>query len=350
MFDLITYGPNHFRIGFAAVKAKTMMGSQDVDRGVPIQTEIGTLYGIQKAYSSRWIIQAHNNDIRELHYHRHIGRLFKAFAMSYATIETRSAYHQSMGTRAANLLPRMIYESPFVQEKFIGSVILQVAPTGIIGVNANNDLVQQDNHFTAFNLAWYGKLINLLSRINDVIVIIDYPGPIPYAPAGGILFGNFLNANVDEFDLNIPFSAFSRYTNMLYPGIRPLKKSILLPPPNPAIKALIINYCSKGYSSAFFAQQLPTLVLDAQADLLHSCPQNTSFMDYALPVENLLKAVDFGKRFARTDNILVFDGAAGGFNLSKPLAEELGRLVTEVAREVDQVLLPKWLKQRGIGR
>jgi hypothetical protein len=323
-------------------------GIAPMDRGVPIETPIGTLYGIEKAYSARWIIHTHNNDIRELHYHRQIGRLFKPFAMSYATIETRSAYHQSMGPRSANLIPRMIFESDFVRQKLVCSVILQVSPTGIIGVDANNDLVEQDKYFTRLNLSWYGKVITLLSRIKKLILIIDYPGPIPYTTAGGILFGNFLNANVDEFDLSVPFTPFTRYTDMLYPGSRPLKEGVL-PPPNPAIKALIINYASKGYPSTFFAQQLPTLVVGAEADLLQGCEQNTVFMDYALRVEDLPKAVGFARRIAGTENILVFDGAVGGFNVSLPLAEEIKRLAPEVVREVDNVLMPKWLKQRGIG-
>ena len=67
-------------------------GIAPVDEGVPIKTPIGTLYGIAKAYDAQWIIHAHNNDVRELHYHRQMGRLFKPFAMSYATIETRSSY------------------------------------------------------------------------------------------------------------------------------------------------------------------------------------------------------------------------------------------------------------------
>jgi len=322
-------------------------GIAPMDRGIPIETEIGTLYGIQKAYSAQWIIHAHNNDIRELHYHRQIGRLFKPFAMSYATIETRSAYHQSMGPRSANLIPRVIYESDFVQQKFVCSVILQASPTGIVSVDANNDLVEQDRYFTRLNLSWYGKVITLLSRLNNLILIIDYPGPIPYTTAGGILFGNFLNGNVDEFDLDTPFTAFTRYTDMLYPGARPLKEGVL-PPPNPAIKALIINYASKGYPSTFFAQQLPTLVVNAQADFLQSDEQNVRFMDYALRVDDLPKAVEFAKRITQTENILVFDGVVGGFNLSEPLAEEIRRLAPEVSREVDQVLMPKWLRQRGV--
>lgn len=322
-------------------------GIAPLDRGVPIETEIGTLYGIHKAYDARWIIHAHNNDIRELHYHRQLGRLFKPFAMSYATIETRSAYHQSMGPRSANLIPRIIYESDFVRQKFVCSVILQVSPTGIIGVDANNDLVAQDKYFTRLNLSWYGKIITLLSRINRLIPIIDYPGPIPYTTTGGVLFGNLLNANVDEFDLNTPFTPFTRYTEMLYPGDRPLKEGVL-PPPNPAIKALIINYASKGYPSTFFAQQLPTLVVGAQADFLQGDEQNTQFMDFALRVDDLPKAVDFAKRITQTENILLFDGAVGGFNLSEPLVDEMHRLTPEINHEVDQVLMPKWLRQRGI--
>ena len=48
------------------------------------------------------------------------------------------------------------------------------------------------------------------------------------------------------------------------------------------------------------------------------------------------------------DKILAFDGAVGGFNVSESMAREMQRLAPEVAREVDRVLMPMWLKQRGI--
>ncbi|MDR7868666.1 MAG: hypothetical protein RIN56_17880 [Sporomusaceae bacterium] len=322
-------------------------GIAPVDKGVPIETELGTLYGIAQAYSAKWIIHAHNNDVRELHYHRQLGRLFKPFAMSYATIETRSSFHQSMGPRAANLIARTIYESPFVQEKFVCAVMLQVGPAGIMGVDADNNLVEQDKRFSRLNLNWYGKVVTLLSRIEDASLIIDYPGPIPYTTAGGILFGNFLNANVDEFNLDLAFTPFTRYTDMLYPGTKHLGPDIL-PAPNPAIKALIINYSSKGYPGTFFAQQLPTLVVGPQADVFRGCEQNTLFMDYAVEVENLRKAVEFARKFTKTDKVLVFDGAVGGFNVSEALAEYMHKLAPQVAEEVDKELMPMWLRQRGI--
>ena len=321
-------------------------GIAPVDRGVPIETAIGTLYGIAEAYSARWVIHAHNNDVRELHYHRQIGRLFKPFAMSYATIETRSSYHQSMGPRASNLLPRMIYESPFVQEKFLCSCMMQVGPQGVMGVDASDDLVAQDRVFTRLNLNWYGKVLTLLGAVEKAILIIDYPGPIPYTTAGGILFGNFLNANVDEFDLRNT-TPFTRYTDMLYAGEQPLVLG-KLPPPNPAIKALILNYCSKGYPGTFFAQQIPTMAIGAQAELFNKDEQNEQFMDYALEVDSLPKAVSFARRTTGTDNILAFDGAVGGFNVSESMAEELRELAPKISAEVDEKLMPMWLKQRGI--
>ena len=81
---------------------------------------------------------------------------------------------------------------------------------------------------------------------------------------------------------------------------------------------------------------------------MRGCEQNAAFMDYAIQVEDLRKAVDFAKRMTGVENIMVFDGAIGGFNVSSSLAAEIKRLAPDVAREVDQVLMPKWLKQRGI--
>jgi hypothetical protein len=65
-------------------------------------------------------------------------------------------------------------------------------------------------------------------------------------------------------------------------------------------------------------------------------------------VDDLTKGVDFARRFSKTDHLLAFDGAVGGLNVSGSLAEELSRLAPDVAREVDGVLMPKWLRQRAL--
>ena len=78
------------------------LGVAPVDEGVPIDTRIGTLYGLRKMYDADVIIHAHNSDVREVHFHRQVDRAVKPFGMSYARTETRSTYHWNLGPRAAN--------------------------------------------------------------------------------------------------------------------------------------------------------------------------------------------------------------------------------------------------------
>ncbi|MGC8604443.1 MAG: hypothetical protein ACP5VS_12265, partial [Desulfomonilaceae bacterium] len=42
-------------------------GVAPVDEGIPIETEIGTLYGLKRVYDADWIVHAHNSDVREVH-------------------------------------------------------------------------------------------------------------------------------------------------------------------------------------------------------------------------------------------------------------------------------------------
>ena len=63
---------------------------------------------------------------------------------------------------------------------------------------------------------------------------------------------------------------------------------------------------------------------------------------------DLETAMDFAVRIAGTDKIIVFDGSFGHINLSPSLAEFMLKKAPEVARQVDEELLPMWLKQRGI--
>src|SRR3972149_6895036 len=123
-------------------------GMAPIDEGIPIETEFGTLYGLKRAYDAKWIVHAHNSDLRELHNHRQINRILKPFAMSYARIETRSTYHQNFGPRSSNIIPRAIFNSAFVQSKFVLSIILTTSPNGIMGVDADNDLLVQNARIT----------------------------------------------------------------------------------------------------------------------------------------------------------------------------------------------------------
>lgn len=323
-------------------------GMAPVDEGIPIKTEFGTLYGLKRAYDAKWIVHAHNSDLRELHNHRQIDRILKPFAMSYARIETRSTYHQNFGPRSSNIIPRAIFNSDFVQSKFVFSIILTTSPNGIMGVDADNNLLKQNERITIDSLRWYGKLLILLKEIDQCIAVLDGPYPIGYMKAGGIVFDNFLGLSIDEFDLEHGWPPFSRYSEMFFDNQgMPFVKDI--PPLNPAVKFIVNNYCFIGYPSTFFAQHVPTIVVGhALANLINSCPQNIQYMRYSVISETLEDAVDFAIKASGTSNIIAFDGAVGGFNLTEALADLLRRKAPEVEDKVERYLLPKWCKQRNI--
>ncbi|HHW45144.1 MAG TPA: hypothetical protein GXX25_15325 [Desulfotomaculum sp.] len=323
-------------------------GVAPVDEGVAIETEIGTLYGIKKIYDARWIIHAHNSDVREVHFHRQVDRAVKPFGMSYARIETRSTYHQNLGPRAANFVARAIFDSPFVQEKFACAVFLMMSPSGVVGVDADNDLYALNDRVTYLGCRDYGKMMTLLGEIDEAITILDFPSPVPYVFAAGVIFANFAGANRDLFDLDDPLPPYTWYTEAFYgEDGRPLIEGV--PPVNPAIKVVIHNYAWGGYPSAFFTEHIPTIVVGReQAELLNRDPQNITYTGNTLLAEDLDTAVRFAKRVAGTDKILAFDGASGALNVSRSLGEYLLQKAPLVSRRVDGELLPKWLKQRGI--
>jgi hypothetical protein len=324
------------------------IGVAPVDEAVAIDTEIGTLYGIKKIYDADWIVHAHNSDVREVHFHRMVDRAVKPFGMSYARIETRSTYHQNLGPRAANFTARAIFDSPFVQEKFAFACFLTVAPHGILGVDADNDLYGLNERVTEIGCRYYGKMMTLLGEVDECIAVLDFPCPVPYVFSAGVVYANFTGANTDLFDLEAPFPAYTWYSEAFYgKGGFPLLPEI--PRINPAIKMCVHNYAWTGYPSAFFSEHIPTVVVGReQAELFNRDPQNLNYMKYSVLSESTESAMEFAHKASRCDKVLIFDGAPGGINLSQSLRDLLLARAPEVSRRVEGELIPKWLKQRGV--
>ncbi|MCX5803736.1 MAG: hypothetical protein NTU69_09460 [Proteobacteria bacterium] len=325
------------------------IGMAPIDRGVAIETEIGTLYGLNKAYDADWIIHAHNSDVREIHFHRQVDRAIKPFAMSYARIETRSTYHQNLGPRGANFVARAIFNSEFVQKKFAFACFLIMAPHGVVKVDADNDLDALDQRVNVAGFKYYGKVLNLFGEIDACIAVLDFSCPVCYVFAGGVIYANFLGANRDLFDLEeTPLPSYTWYTEAFYNRKgRPMLSEI--PPVNPAIKMVVQNHAWGGYPSKFFAEHVPTIVVGReQGDLFNMDSQNLRYMEHAVTADSLESAMDFAYRVTGTDQVIIFDGAAGGFNLSASLAKRLEKAAPEVSRRVEKELLPKWIRQRGI--
>lgn len=325
-------------------------GIAPIDKGIPIETSIGTLYGLNRVYDADWIIHTHNTDIREVHFHRMVDRIIKPFGMSYARIETRSTYHHNLGPRGANFVARAIFESDLVQKKFAFATIMKIFPVGITGVESDNDMLSLNKRITVESLMEYGKVVTLLGKIPECIVILDCPGPIPYTFGGGLIFGNFLSASVDQFDLDNPLTPYCFFSEMAYDTSDELLFPDV-PPLNPAIKAVINNYSFKGYPSNFFSEHLPTVVVGQKmVELFKNCPQNTDYMKYALVADNLKAALDFAYGATGTRNVLIFDGAREGINASTALIKFLRENSKKVKDKVENELLPKWMRQRGLSR
>ncbi len=324
------------------------LGIAPVDAGISIETKLGTLYGIRKAYDADVIIHAHNSDVREVHFHRQVDRAVKPFGMSYARAETRSTYHMNLGPRAANFVARAIFESDFVQSKYGFSIFMIMSPAGVVMIDADNDLYAINNRTTVGGMKYYGKLISLFGEIDECIVILDFPCPVPYVFAGGVIYANMVCANIDLFDLENPLPPYTWYTETFYDdkGRRLIPD---IPPVNPAIRAVVHNYAWTGYPATFFAEQTPTIMVGRQqAEHFNRDPMNLNYMKHALLAENLDSAMEFTYRTTNTDKVIIFDGATGGLNVSRSLADHLRDAAPKVNERVEKDLMPKWLSQRNI--
>lgn len=324
------------------------LGMAPIDEGQPIETWLGTLYGLRRAYDADVIIHAHNSDVREVHFHRQVDRAVKPFGMSYARAETRSTYHMNMGPRAANYVARAIFDSDFVQQKYGFSIFMIMSPGGVAAIDADRDLYALNERVTVGGMKYYGKIITLLGAIDRCIVILDFPCPVPYVFASGVIYANMVGANIDLFDLDQPLPPYTWYTETFYDERgRPLIPEI--PPVNPAIRMVVHNYAWTGYPATFFAEHTPTVMVGKeQAELFNRDPMNLNYMRHAVLAQDLEGAMEFAYRAAGTDQVIIFDGATGGINVSRSLADRLRKAAPGVNEKVDKVLLPKWLAQRRI--
>jgi hypothetical protein len=324
------------------------LGIAPIDAGIPIETKLGTLYGLRRAYDADVIIHAHNSDVREVHFHRQVDRAVKPFGMSYARCETRSTYHMNLGPRGANFVARSIFDSDFVQSKYGFSIFMIMSPEGVVMIDADNDLYALNDRTTVGGMKYYGKIINLFGEIDECIVILDFPCPVPYVFSAGVIYANMIGANIDLFDLDTPLPPYTWYTETFYDDRgQPLIPDI--PPVNPAVKMVVHNYAWTGYPAVFFAEHTPTIVVGSeQAALFNRDPMNLNYMKYALQAENLDTAMEFAYKITHTDKVIIFYGATGGLNVSQPLAEHLLEVAPMANKRVDNELIPKWLQQRNI--
>jgi len=336
----------HFRL--TEYFGKRVRSMNAFDKGIPIETEIGTLYGLAGAYDADWIIHAFHDEPRDLYFYRMIDRAIKAFAMSYARFETRSVYHGNFGNRSGAFIQRAIFDSPFVQKKFAFGCFLRMTPAGITGVDADSDLYRLGKDMTVDLLRDYGKILQLFSKIEECTAVLDGGRYAYYLHAGGIVFGALENAEYDAFDLSQPAAlAYYDLIGKLSRGETEEMDNIMFI--NPALKAVVINQAWPGIPMSDLPMFIPTIVVgEKQADMWRMDAANPSMMDLAQKAKTLEEAVTLAEQLSGTDKVLIFDGSFGYINLSASLAEELLQKAPEVNQKVNEQLLPLWLRQRGI--
>ncbi len=307
------------------------------DAGIPIETALGTLYGLRAIYNADWIVHTHYDDPREIYLHRMIDRIAKPFGMSYARMETRSIFHMQMGPRSGNLIGRAIADSDFVRSKLAFTTVLLSSPDGIIDVDADNDLNAVGGRVTENVLRNYGKMLAVFRRVEDSIPILDGTKWPYYIHAGGMIFGHLFFCGQDWWDLDIP-----EETSAVEQSVG---AQVSL-----TIKAVVINHILTGLTFMALPLMYPVFTANAgMADALRLDFSNPEFMDYTTECEDLISAVDAAKAETGCDRLIIFDGSYGNINCSPSMAEHLLSLVPAAEVEVAE-LLPRWLKQRGLWR
>lgn len=334
-------------LGLDEIFEKKAKAVSPLDRGVSIDTEIGPLWGLRKVYDGTWLFHVHSSDLREIHFHRMLDRALKPFGMAYARGETRSAFHMSMGPRSAMFICRAIFQSEFVQSRYLASCFLLVSPSGVVDVQAGNDLNRLSERVTASGLKEFGKVFRLLGNIDSCVAVLDAPFPVIYCTAVGIAYASFAGAREDLLDLDVGFPAFSVLSETMFgPGDQPLAP---IPPMHPGLRACVQNYAWRGSPFVMLPKHIPTQVIGPeQVQMFAHDAQNPSYMRFARPAETLPGALAAACAEAGTDKVIIFDNAAGGVNCSLSMAEYLEAEAPKVGAEVDRVLMPRWLAQRGL--
>ncbi len=309
--------------------------------GKKIDTILGDQYVCKKLFAAPYFIHTHVTEPRETYFHRMVDRLVKPFGMSYVRLETRSAYHFGFGPRTGQMIAKAVFESEFVQERYVASVVLNTVSEGVASVEADNDLYALDNRMTKETFRNYGPLLRLLGMIDEVIPILDGHGCFVYNMGGGITFSNLLYADTDILDLdNLALSA----TGGKY------GRDGLTMGNTEALKAIVINYMAGGVPIVPYLKDMQSvhIATETEARLLENDPSLSYIRDTATVHNGLSQAVSAAQDLSGCENLFAFDYTPGIFRVNKPMAQILLDAAPKALELVENSLMPKWLRQRNL--
>ena len=307
--------------------------------GKKIDTVLGDQYVCKKLFSAPYFIHTHVTEMRETYFHRMLDRLLKPFGMSYVRLETRSAYHFGFGPRTGQMIARAVFDSDFIQQRYVSSVVLNTVSEGIASVEADNDLYALDARMAKEILWNYGPMLRLLAAVDECIPILDSHGCFVYNMGGGVTFSNLLYGDVDFLDLdNLALSA----TEGKY-GEDGMTMGNL-----EAIKSIVINYMAGGVPVLPYLKHMPGvhIATETQANLLANDPSLSYIRDFSTVHTGLSEAVSIAQNESGCEKLFAFDYTPGIFRVNEPLADHLLACAPQVIADVETKYMPKWLRQR----
>lgn len=333
-----------------------VIGTCPYEDGVAIQTRLGKFYGNSLVYDCDHMVYAYYDDPREQYLHRGMNRLFKSFVMNFGRIETRCSMHRFSSTWNGMVFPQAIYDSDFVQKRWTFATIMNTNPNGVYSIHSNNSLYECERYTMANMLRDYTFIRLLFTKLDDWAAVLDGGKWPHYLHTAGMIFGCLSEADVDFFNMDIPWGCMTDYVDA--PRVDPSGKIPKVTVANGCIKTFkggIMNQTWIGLGFMYYLSQRPYyMVGEEQYDMWLNDrnqqgggPGQRSVDLIKGRTDTLEEAMERFKNEVGCDHFIAFDGSFGHINCSESAAKDIIAKVGDVERETYEIHLPKYLRQRG---
>ena len=327
-------------------------GTSSLEETIPIETEIGTFYGVKDIYDCDHMIYAYYDDPREQYVHRGTYRLLKSFTMNFGGVETRCSFHQLSSGNARMAIPKAIYDSEFVQNLFAFACIMNTNPNGVYDIFAHKSLYECEKYTDINMLRDYSYIRRLFNNIGPWIAVADGGKWMCYLHAAGQVFGCCKEALTDFYDLDMPWVNMSAYPPKDPTGTIPqmnVKVGDL-----PTFMGCVDNQDWIGLQMGWFMMHGKFYCVGKEHyELIENdrCNQGkgpgTRMADMMVgPIDTLEEAMSMAEKDLGCSNFIAFDGCFGYINCSPSAAEDIVRAAEGVEDQVYDYDMPKYLRQR----
>ena len=311
------------------------------EKGVPMETRIGTLWGLERVFNADHIIFAYYDDPREIYVNNYYRKAFKAFTMDLMRLETRTLFHFGFGSpighgSAGMIVPTSAYDSDFIQEKWCCCCFMRTTPNGLMKIEAQKSLYDMDRKCSETALKYYPYMNHLLTAMDDYSIILDGSRWVSYMHCAGLIAGINWNAYMDHYDLNNASLSPDEFA------------AAMADTSKQHLQSIVINQGWYGLSIGFPHRYNTYVVGDELRALFDQDTFNHGFNELPLihHTQTLPEAMEQAAKLTGSDRFVVYDGSYGYINCTESAAEDLLAKAPVIQKKVDE-LYPMYMKQRG---